>query len=206
MFRGYTHKNWTAFVLVMLVAGTLTGLAAAGAKTVAGAGNSARSAANTRLISQPAVTQASLMMDGTASWPVANGNVDGVAYSFHYPPTWNDNFIYCAPGAGRNIEGGHLPTGCASTDLLVGQKARDVGLLPGSTLTIDGKSARRLVSDQPANVLVSRVYTTMVYDAAGIPLFGFTTQIGAGTDKVTLDAITATLDAMAGTIRVEARR
>jgi hypothetical protein len=73
-------------------------------------------------------------------------------------------------------------------------------------VTIGGKAARRFVDDRPVNVLVSRVYTTMVYDAAGTPLFGFTTQIGAGTDAATLDAITATLDTIAGTVKVEAGR
>lgn len=209
MFRAYIHKKWTAFLLVMLVAGALTGLAAGGVKSVAGAGNGSHTAASGRVANPPAVAQQSLMAPlraDTSAWPVASGNVDGVSYTLRYPSTWNQHLIYCAPGAERDIEGGHLPTGCASTDILVGQKARDIGLLPGDALTIGGKSARRLVTDQSPNVLVSRVYTTMVYDAAGVPLFGFTTQIGAGTDQANLDAITATLDAMAGTIKVEARR
>ena len=105
---------------------------------------------------------------------------------FHYPQRGTPA-SYCAPGAGNNHkEGGHLPTGCASTDILVGQKARDTGRLSGSTLSIGGKTARRAIESHPANVLVSQVYTTMVYDAAGTPLFGFTTQIGPATDKATL--------------------
>jgi hypothetical protein len=209
VFRAYIHKNWTTFLLVMLVAGALTGLAAGGAKSVAGAGNGSHSAASGRVVNPPAVAKQALgasLSSDTSSWPAANGSVDGVSYTFRYPSTWNRHLIYCAPGAERDVEGGHLPSGCASTDVLVGQKAKDIGLLPGDSLTIGGKSARRLITDQSPNVLVSRIYTTMVYDAAGTPLFGFTTQIGAGTDQASLDAITATLDAMAGTIKVEARR
>ncbi len=199
MFRGLTFRGSTAWILLIVIAGTLLTLVAGGA----GAG--AHAASSRSLANPPAVTQASLGAD-VASWPVASGSVDGVAYSFHYPPAWNSSLIYCAPGVHSDIEGGHLPAGCASTDVLVGQKARDVGLLTGDTLTIGGKAARRFVDDRPANVLVSRVYTTMVYDATGTPLFGFTTQIGAGTDAATLDAITATLDTIAGTVKVEAGR
>jgi hypothetical protein len=81
-----------------------------------------------------------------------------------------------------------------------------VGALSGNVLTIDGKSARRAISSNPANVLISQTYTVVVYSASGAPLFGFTTQVGAGTGRATLDAITAMLDTVASTIKVEAAR
>ena len=206
MFRRLTFKGWLSLFLVTVAAGTLFGWAVGRTSGVSASTGTGTQAASSMLPNLPAVTQASLLAD-TASWPVASGSVDSVTYSFHYPPTWNASLLYCAPGAGNNHkEGGHLPTGCASTDILVGQKARDTGRLSGSTLSIGGKTARRAIESHPANVLVSQVYTTMVYDAAGTPLFGFTTQIGPATDKATLDAITATLDTMASTIKVEARR
>ena len=198
-------KSWLSLFIVTLVAGTLFGWAVARTGGASASNGTRTQAASSMLPSLPAVTQASLLAD-SGSWPVASGSVDSVTYSFHYPPTWNSSLLYCAPGAGIQKEGGHLPSGCASTDILVGQKARDAGLISGGTLTISGKSARRAIDSHPANVLVSQVYTTMVYDAAGTPLFGFTTQIGPATDRATLDAITATLDTMASTIKVEARR
>jgi len=140
-----------------------------------------------------------------ASWPTVKGSAEGVTYSFRYPPTWDKSLIFCAPGAVKELEGAHLPANCASTDLLVGQKARDVGSLPGESFQVSGKSSRRSISDQPANVLVSRIYTVMVYDNSGTPLFGFSTQIGAGTDASNLAAITTSLDAMVSTIKVETR-
>ncbi|HKP51266.1 MAG TPA: hypothetical protein VJ183_01295 [Chloroflexia bacterium] len=206
MFRGLTFRGSTAWILCLVVAGALLTLVAGGAGVGAASVRSGSyKTSSSSLSNPPAVPQKSPGAD-VASWPVANGSVDGVTYSFHYPSAWNSNFLYCAPEVHSDVEGGHLPAGCASTDVLVGQKARDVGLLSGEETAIGGKAARKLVDDRPANVLVSRVYTTMVYDATGTPLFGFTTQIGAGTDAATLDAITANLDVMAGTIKVEAGR
>lgn len=202
MSRISISKGWIAWSLVTAVA-LLFIMLAAGRGSVS-ATDSASYAASS-LPNPPAVTQASLLAD-IASWPAFNGSVDGVTYSFRYPPTWNSDLMYCAQGAAKELEGAHLPANCASTDLLVGQKARDIGLLQGQELTVGGKSARRAISGEPANVLVSRIYTALVYDAAGTPLFGFSTQIGADTNQATLDEITALLDAMLGTVKVGAAR
>ena len=201
MFRGINFRGSRSWILYMIVAGALLVLAVGRADMASTRPGSGTYAASPSLPNPRAVTQASLSAD-IATWPTVDGSVDGVTYSFQYPPAWNSNLIYCAPGAQNKAEGGHLPAGCASTDVLAGQKARDVGVITGETLTIGSKAARRLVDTAPANVLVSRVYTVMVYDTAGSPLFGFTTQIGAGTDAATVDSITSSLDKMAGTIKV----
>lgn len=205
MYRPITRRGLVYLLLFMTASGTLFGWAAAGVVGVSAHLGTDQSNTALSLPYMPAVTEASLLSD-TSSWPVAHGNVGGVTYSFHYPSNWTSTLLYCAPGASsKSKEGGHLPTGCASTDILVGQKARDVGrLATGAPLSIGGKNALRAIEKQPANGLVSLVYTTMVYDASGAPLFGFTTQVGPSTDRATLDAITATLDTMASTIRAEA--
>ncbi len=208
MYRPITRSALVYLLLIMSASGALFGWAVGRVAGVsAHATTDGQTGASLSVPNAPAVTQALLTSD-TLLWPVASGNVEGVTYSFHYPTNWTSSLLYCAPiSSNKNSkEGGHLPTGCASTDILVGQKAIDIGrIASGSTLIIDGKSARRSIQTHPANDLVSQVYTTMVYSASGTPLFGFTTQVGPATDRATLDAITAALDAMAGTIQVEAR-
>ena len=87
---------------------------------------------------------------GTASWSQASHTVGGTTYSYSYPPGWTPDLSYCAPGAARNALGSVLPAGCASTDILVGQKARDVGTLTGDNITIDGKQAIKQVNQGPS--------------------------------------------------------
>ena len=200
MFRGFSLRRWVFSGLLITAIGVLVAFTARHA-----AGASSYMALQDAPSQPQAITQPLPVAD-TASWPIATGRVDGVTYTFRYPPTWNADLLYCAPSMGVNKDGGHVPAGCASTDVLVGKKALDVGLLPGSAFTVNGKAARKQIESASPNVLVSQIYTSMVYDAAGAPLFGFTTQIGAGTSKATRDAITADLDAMAGTIQVEAQR
>ena len=141
----------------------------------------------------------------TSQWAAVTRTSDGITYSYRYPPGWSDSLTYCAPGAATG-ESGHLPAGCVSTDFLVGQKARDVGRVGGAPLTVDGKSAERLIIDKPASVLVSQVYTIMVYGADGASLFGLSAQIGPNTDPSILSSITQSLDGVVGTLRVEVGR
>jgi|GEM_PF-3268566 len=138
-----------------------------------------------------------------SAWQASTATLEGVSYSYRYPPEWTASLTYCAPGSrGAGEEGGHLPAGCVSTDFLVGQKALDMGQLRGETLTINGKQAVKQLETHPASALVSRIYTVMVYGADGAPVFGFSSMIGASTDLPTQEAITATLDKIASTVQV----
>ena len=87
--------------------------------------------------------------------------------------------------------------------MLVGQKAKDVGQLSGESLTINGKRAIRHIESDPPSGMASRIYTVLVYDADGMPLFGFSTSIGPGTSVEAQEKITSMLNEIAGTITVE---
>jgi hypothetical protein len=139
---------------------------------------------------------------GTASWKTVQRSAGGVTYSYRYPPGWAADLSYCAPGAARTASGNELPARCASTDILVGQKAKDMGNLTGFSVTINGKQAIKQIDDNPRNGMASRIYTLLVYDATGIPLVGFSTSIGPGTDEATRNSVTATLDKVAATLVV----
>jgi hypothetical protein len=142
----------------------------------------------------------------SSTWPVAQGTLDGVAYSFKYPAGWSESLTYCAPGAAKAAEGeAHLPEGCVSTDFLVGKKARDVGRIDGDALDVNGMSALRAVDTSPPNVLVSRIYTLMVYGDDGSALFGLVTMVGPNTAQSVQDDVAAKLDEVAATLRVEKR-
>jgi hypothetical protein len=139
------------------------------------------------------------------SWKLTQRTAGDVTYSYRYPANWSADLAYCAPGAARTASGSELPARCASTDILVGQKARDVGVLTRgdiSRLIIDGKEAVRQVDSYPRNGMASRIYTVLLYDDAGEPIVGFSTAIGPGSDEATQNSITATLDKIAATITV----
>jgi hypothetical protein len=138
-----------------------------------------------------------------SSWPLYEATLEGVHYNYRYPPEWSSGLTYCAPGVDKSeAEGGHLPAGCVSTDILVGRKARDVGQLSGELLTIDGKRAVKQIDTAPPNVLVSGIYTLLVYGNDGAPLLGLSAMIGANTDVATQEEIIFTLDRIAGTLKV----
>ncbi len=141
--------------------------------------------------------------EDTASWNTEQRTAGDVTYSYKYPAGWTPELTYCVPGAGRNAIGNELPARCAATDILVGQKALDVGTLRGgnmTNLTIDNKQAMRQVDSKPRNGMASLIYTVMIYDATGAPLVGFSTSVGPGTDQATQNNITATLDKIAATL------
>jgi hypothetical protein len=145
---------------------------------------------------------------GKDTWAVSTDTAGGVKYSFRYPSaTWTADLTYCGPeaqGDARDARAGFgIPAGCAVTDLLVGQKAKDVGQLSGESLTINGKRAVRHIEASPPSGMASRVYTVLVYDADGTPLFGFSTSIGPGTSVEAQEKITSMLNEIAGTITVE---
>jgi hypothetical protein len=58
------------------------------------------------------------------------------------------------------------------------------------------------INKAPRNGIASRIYTVMLFDAAGGPLVGFSTSIGPGTDEATQNNITTMLDQVAGTLTV----
>jgi hypothetical protein len=166
-------------------------------------------------IDPPAVTEATIAVPTKieGSEPAANpGDVStwkqvtrtggGVTYSYRYPPGWTAELAYCAPGAARTMTGGELPARCASTDILVGQKAADVATIQGENISLNGKQAVKQINKEPRNGMASRIYTVIVFDAAGGPLMGFSTSIGPGTDDATQNNITAMLDQVAGTLTV----
>jgi hypothetical protein len=141
----------------------------------------------------------------TSSWEIVERTVGDLTYSYKYPAGWSADLAYCAPGAARNAGSNELPARCAATDMLVGQKAKDVGTLRGGNVTnlvIDGKQATRQLVDNPRNGMASSIYTVMLYDGTGAPLMGFSTSIGPGTDTATQNNITATLDMIAATLTV----
>jgi hypothetical protein len=142
----------------------------------------------------------------TSQWAAASMSLDGVSVTYRHPANWSPQLTYCAPGAKTGQEGGHLPAGCASTDFLVGQKAQDVGRIEGTPLKVGDMSAARLVESAPPSVVVSQIYTVMVYEESGAPLFGVSTLVGYDTDPATVGNITNTLDAIVGTMRVEVSR
>jgi hypothetical protein len=127
-----------------------------------------------------------------------------VTYTLSRPPGWSDDLSFCLnKPIGREAKGPGLPAGCAVTDLLIGRKATNVGTLTGESLvTLDGKRAIKQVDKQPRSSLAARIYTFVVYDAQGASLFGFSTSIGVGTPAADQEAITHTLDAIAGSVTV----
>jgi hypothetical protein len=142
------------------------------------------------------------------TWAVSTDTVGGVKYSFRYPSaTWTADLTYCTPeaqGDAKDARSGFgIPGGCAVTDLLVGRKAKDVGQLSGEGLTINGKRAVRQIESNPPSGMASRIYTVLVYDAEGAPLFGFSTSIGPGTSVEAQENMTSMLNEIAGTITVE---
>ena len=153
----------------------------------------------------PAVVEAAPTASGSNSWPVVERTANGLTYSYRYPGGWTSDLFYCAPGAARSASGNELPARCASTDILVGQKASDIVPLRGGAITnliIDGKQAQKQIDDHPRNGMASRIYTVMVFDGTGQPLVGFATSIGPGTDAATQNNITAALDNIAATLTV----
>ncbi|HEX9987802.1 MAG TPA: hypothetical protein VGE45_04890 [Chloroflexia bacterium] len=142
------------------------------------------------------------------TWAVSRDTAGGVRYSFRYPSsTWTADLTYCgleAKSTAKDARSGFgIPAGCAVTDLLVGQKAKDVGQLSGESLTINGKRAIMNIESNPPSGMASRIYTVLVYDADGTPLFGFSTSIGPGTHVEAQENITSMLNEIAGTITVE---
>ncbi len=137
----------------------------------------------------------------TSSWALNSRTVQGTRFSYRYPAGWSSDLVYCPKAAGEM--GSHLPTGCASTDFLVGQKAADVGRIKGAGLTVSGKQAVKSVEAPPDNSKAARIYTLMVYGNDGAPLFGFTTYIGPGTPPADQQAILSLLDGVAATLSVE---
>ena len=189
---------WPGLVILLVISGCQPGSPDAGPAS-SGSDDSA-------LTYAPAIVEQAAKPD-SSTWPVAQGTVDGVSYSYKYPAGWSADLTYCAPGAAEAGRGEqHLPKGCVSTDFLVGQKAGDVGRIQGDTLDLGGKSAVRLVDGAPLNGLVSRVYTLMVYGDDGQPEFGLVTMVGPDTDKALQDEVTAKMDAVAATLRVEKQR
>lgn len=153
----------------------------------------------------PAVVESTPTMPAPTGYAEAAGVLGDVAYSFKYDPAhWSADLTYC-PSAGEERSSSYgIPAGCATTDFLVGQKARDVGQVEGDTLTTqDGKRAVRRIDAQPLSGMAARIYTLMVYDGEGTPLFGFVTSIGVGTEVKDQERITAMLDDIAHTLRVE---
>ncbi|HYP40640.1 MAG TPA: hypothetical protein VEX13_09805 [Chloroflexia bacterium] len=143
-----------------------------------------------------------------AAWAISTDMAGGVKYSFRYPSaTWTADLTYCGPEAQDDAKdarsGFGIPAGCAVTDLLVGQKVQDVGQVTGERLTINGKRAVRHIESNPPSGMASRIYTVLVYDADGTPLFGFSTSLGPGTHVEAQEKITSTLNEIAGTITVE---
>jgi hypothetical protein len=137
-----------------------------------------------------------------STWKQVTRTAGDVTYSHRYPPGWTADLSYCAPGAARTMTGGELPPRCASTDILVGQKAADVATIQGENISLNGKQAVKQINKEPRNGMASRIYTVVIYDAAGGPLMGFSTSIGPGTDEATQNNITAMLDQVAGTLTV----
>ena len=207
--------RWTAAQMKPLA--TLTSLVAllalAACQSPAGAPLGDSGKPGTPLPNPPAVTEPTVTAPPakTDTWPLAEGSIDGVRYSYRYPPGWTADLTYCVPGAKPGAEeDGHLPAGCVSTDFLVGQKALDVAQLldngsvrgnPGSS----GKSVVTHIERDPPNVLVSRIYTVLVYES-GAPVFGFSSMIGANTEAAAQDEITTMLNGVVSTLNVERSR
>jgi hypothetical protein len=137
-----------------------------------------------------------------STWSQVSHTTGGTTYSYRYPPGWTPDLSYCAPGAARSASGSQLPARCTSTDILVGQKARDVGTLTGQNITLNGKQAVKQIDRAPRNGQAELIYTVLVYDPSGAPLAGFSTSIGPGTDAATTNNIVSALDQIAGTLVV----
>ncbi len=137
---------WAAVGGLLVLGGCQSGPSASGpANSEAGSASLPHAAA---MVVQPAKLDSS-------GWPVAQGTLDGVTYSYKYPAGWSESLTYCAPGAAKAGEGeAHLPTGCVSTDFLIGKKARDVGRINGDALDLNGKAAVRVVDSKPPNMQV----------------------------------------------------
>jgi hypothetical protein len=138
----------------------------------------------------------------TADWKTSQRTAGTLTYSYLYPAGWTADLSYCSAGSAMNGTSNELPAGCISTDILLGQKAADLGTLSGDSLTINGKQAVRQITDNPRNTMASRIYTLMLYDATGAPLVGFSSSIGPGTDEATQTSITNILDKIAATLTV----
>ena len=80
-------------------------------------------------------------MGDTAGWKTSQHTAGTLTYSYLYPAGWTADLSYCAAGSAMNGTSNELPAGCVSTDILLGQKAADLGTLSGESLTINGKQA-----------------------------------------------------------------
>jgi hypothetical protein len=138
-----------------------------------------------------------------STWPKVSYTTAGTSYSYRYPPGWTPDLSFCAPGAARNASGTLLPARCASTDILVGQKAKDLGTLKGDNITLGGKQAIKEIDRAPRNGQAELIYTVLVYDPSGTPLAGFSTSIGPGTDAATITNIVSMLDRITSTLVVD---
>jgi hypothetical protein len=133
---------------------------------------------------------------------------DGTQLNYRYPPNWTEDLTYCPGGKNTNQGlGSHLPTGCASTDFLFGQKAASVAssIEPSQSKTRNAGDAQVVTQvDTPIDTSkASSTYTLLVYDAEGTPVSGFVTYIGPGTSEADTTSILATLDDLASTVAVE---
>lgn len=199
---------WALLVALVALAGCQTSPAASQPDP---SGKSSTPLPNPPAVVEPTATLLPLDTPTPAdkdTWAVSTDTAGGVKYSFRYPSaTWTADLTYCGPeakGDAKDARSGFgIPAGCAVTDLLVGQKARDVGQLSGESLTINGKRAVRHIETGPPSGMASRIYTVLVFDADGAPLFGFSTSIGPGTHIEAQEKITSMLNEIASTITVE---
>lgn len=195
----------TSWRIVLVAMFSVVVLAGCGTVSPGDDGGTGVQQANPPAVVEAVPTAPAPLGDDTSTWTTSQHTVGSLTYSYDYPGGWSDDLAYCAPGAARTASGNELPARCAATDILVGQKAKDVGTLAGGdlrNLTINGKQAMRQVNSNPRNLMASRIYTVMLYDGTGVPLVGFSTSIGPGTDDATQNNITATLDKIAATLKV----
>ena len=146
---------------------------------------------------------------GPSAWTLyGREGEDGTRLSYRYPPTWTKDLTYCPTAKNTNQGlGSHLPSGCASTDFVFGQKAADVaaGMEPSQD-KVTSAGGMRVVTQLGIPLDTSKAastYTVLVYDESGTPLSGFVTYIGPGTSEADSQAILATLDQITATVTVE---
>jgi hypothetical protein len=201
--------HWFLWASLLVIAVGLAGCGpAAKSGTVPGSAMGAP-AANPPSVAQPVPTGVAGVAStpvapagDTANWKTSQRTAGTLTYSYLYPAGWTADLSYCTAGSAMNGTSNELPAGCVSTDILLGQKAADLGTLSGDSLTINGKQAVRQITDNPRNTMASRIYTLMLYDATGAPLVGFSSSIGPGTDEATQTSITNILDKIAATLTV----
>lgn len=194
--------------LLMLFGFALHSLFATRASQIAGQPGSANSWPVVALAqSFPSPAEGGSQVDSTAEWPTYQGKThDGLVFSFKYPASlsWQGSpFHYCLVQP-TEISGFAVPPGCVTMDIIGRQSAMVLKTqISGETISVAGHRAIREIQDKSETSLGERIYTTLLCDKEGEPVFSVVAYFGIGTDSSTLDSLTQIVDQVLSTVQFQ---